>query len=52
VAELWSHLREAGIESLADVKSACLESDGKLSVIRFDPKKDDPPPEPDRKPGR
>ena len=52
VAELWSHLREAGIESPADVKSACLESDGKLSVIRFDPKKDDRPPEPDRKPGR
>ncbi|MEO6743597.1 MAG: YetF domain-containing protein [Caldimonas sp.] len=52
VAELWSHLREAGIESLADVKSACLESDGKLSVIRFDPKSSDPPVDQDRKPGR
>ena len=52
VAELWSHLREAGIESLADVKSACLESDGKLSVIRFDPKRDDPPDDKGGPPGR
>ena len=52
VAELWSHLREAGIDSLADVKSACLESDGKLSVIRIDPKGNEPPPDQDRKPGR
>ena len=51
VAELWSHLREAGIDSLADVKSACLESDGKLSVIRFDPKPSDPPADQDRRPG-
>ena len=52
VAELWSHLREAGIESLADVKSACLESDGKLSVIRVDPKRDDPPVDQKGPPGR
>ena len=32
--ELWAHLREAGVESLEEVKSACLESDGKLSVIK------------------
>ena len=52
VEELWSHLREAGIESLADVKSARIESDGKLSVIRFDPKSSDPPVDQDKKPGR
>ena len=34
MAELWTHLREAGVESLQEVKSACLESDGKLSVIK------------------
>ena len=52
VAELWSHLREAGIERLADVKSACIESDGKLSVIRVDPKSDDPPVDKGGPPGR
>ena len=36
-----AHLREAGIESLQEVKSACLESDGRLSVIRV--KADDAP---------
>jgi len=41
MSELWAHLREAGIESLQEVKSACLESDGRLSVIRV--KADDPP---------
>jgi uncharacterized membrane protein YcaP (DUF421 family) len=34
MSELWAHLREAGVESLQEVKSACLESDGKLSVIK------------------
>jgi uncharacterized membrane protein YcaP (DUF421 family) len=34
MAELWSHLREAGVESMDEVKSAFLESDGKLSVIK------------------
>jgi len=48
MAELWSHLREAGIESLQEVKSACLESDGKLSVIRT--KAGDPPSLEDKKP--
>ena len=32
--ELWSHLRQNGIESLGQAKSACLESDGQMSVIR------------------
>ena len=32
--ELWSHLRQNGIESLDQVKSACLEGDGQLSVVR------------------
>ena len=34
--ELWSHLRGAGIERLEQVKSAVLEGDGTLSVIRVD----------------
>ena len=34
MAELWSHLRENDVESLEQVKSACLESDGQFSVIR------------------
>ena len=36
MAELWSLLREQGIESLHQVRSACLEGDGDLSVIRAD----------------
>ena len=32
--ELWSHLRQNGIESLGQVKSACLEGDGQMSVVR------------------
>jgi uncharacterized membrane protein YcaP (DUF421 family) len=32
--ELMSHLRMEGIESLNDVKSACIESDGKISVVQ------------------
>lgn len=34
VAELRSLLRQHGIETLSQVRSACLESDGELSVIR------------------
>jgi uncharacterized membrane protein YcaP (DUF421 family) len=41
MSELWAHLREAGVDSLQEVKSACLESDGKLSVIKA--KAGDPP---------
>lgn len=35
--ELWSQLREQGIDKLKDVKSAKLEGDGHISVIRHDP---------------
>ena len=34
MAELSAHLREAGVDSVDEVKSAFLESDGKLSVIK------------------
>ena len=34
--ELESQLREQGIDDLAKVKRACLEGDGKISVITFD----------------
>lgn len=33
-AELMAHLRQEGIEKLEDVKSACMEGDGQISVIR------------------
>jgi len=32
--ELWSKLRQAGIESLDEVKRVYIESDGQISVIR------------------
>lgn len=32
--ELWSSLRQQGIESLSQVKEAYMESDGKISVIQ------------------
>lgn len=38
--ELWSHLREQDIDSLRQVRRACLESDGRLSVERSDGKGD------------
>jgi uncharacterized membrane protein YcaP (DUF421 family) len=31
--ELLSHLRKEGVESYADVKRACIESDGRISVV-------------------
>lgn len=34
--ELMGHLRQEGITSLADVRTACIESDGRISVVRFD----------------
>jgi len=42
-AELRAHLREHGVESFADVKSAWLESDGQFSVIKLDGEASDPP---------
>lgn len=32
--ELWAALRKEGIDDLSQVKSACLEADGNISVIR------------------
>lgn len=32
--ELWSRLRQNGVEKLAQVQYACMESDGQISVIR------------------
>lgn len=34
--ELMTHLREEGVAELADVKEACMESDGMISVIKMD----------------
>jgi uncharacterized membrane protein YcaP (DUF421 family) len=35
-AELRSHLRQHGVESEAEVRFACMESDGNLSVLKYD----------------
>lgn len=35
-AELWAKLRESGIDDLAQVKSAFLEPNGQISVIKAD----------------
>lgn len=42
--ELWSHLRENDVDSLEQVKTACLERDGQFSVIRADAARSSPPP--------
>jgi uncharacterized membrane protein YcaP (DUF421 family) len=34
--ELQTHLREQGIESVSEVKVACMESDGRISVVKAD----------------
>jgi len=34
--ELMAQLRQQGVEKIADVKSCCLESNGKFSIIRQD----------------
>jgi uncharacterized membrane protein YcaP (DUF421 family) len=41
-ADLAEHLREQGIESVADVSRCYLESDGHLSVIKRSPEEDGP----------
>lgn len=41
VDELQAALRLQGIEDVADVKSARMESDGRISVIRVDPPRSD-----------
>jgi uncharacterized membrane protein YcaP (DUF421 family) len=43
--ELMSHLRQHGIERLAEVKRASLEPDGNISVIRARGGEDDSPPQ-------
>jgi len=43
-AELMAHLREEGIEKLEEVKSACMEGDGQISVVRFKPDEEPKPP--------
>lgn len=48
--ELEGKLREAGVERLADVRIARLESDGKLSVFKVTPGADPPPAPDDGKP--
>jgi uncharacterized membrane protein YcaP (DUF421 family) len=42
--ELKSQLRQHGISELKEVKRACLEANGELSVIRFDSGEDSKPP--------
>ena len=34
--ELMTHLREEGVAELSDVKEACMESDGMISIIKID----------------
>ncbi|MDB5511721.1 MAG: hypothetical protein JWR08_1204 [Enterovirga sp.] len=41
--EVMSHLRQHGVERLAQVKRACLESDGNISVVRQDESDTAPP---------
>lgn len=42
--ELKSQLRQHGISELREVKRACLEANGELSVIKFDAEEDPKPP--------
>ena len=41
--ELYSHLRQNGVDSATQVRYACLESDGNLSVLKYENKPADPP---------
>ena len=43
VDELHSHLRQNGVDSASQVRYACLESDGNLSVLKYENKPADPP---------
>jgi uncharacterized membrane protein YcaP (DUF421 family) len=47
--ELLSHLREQGIDDPAEVRLACMEADGVISVLRRDGEKSPKPPR--RQPG-
>lgn len=44
--ELLSQLREQGVTTISDVKSACMEGDGKISVTTYDTKTSKRPKEP------
>ena len=46
--ELWAKLRENGVDDLADVRSATMESNGAISVIKRE-NKGETPPAPDRR---
>jgi uncharacterized membrane protein YcaP (DUF421 family) len=41
--ELHSHLRQNGVVSASEVRYACMESDGNLSVLKYAKKPPDPP---------
>ena len=47
--DLLEQLREQGVENVGEVKQSCIESDGHLSVIRYQP--DEESHQPDRKAG-
>lgn len=34
--ELMTHLRQEGVEKISEVKKACLEGDGKISIVKYD----------------
>lgn len=48
--ELWAKLRENGIDELADVRSATMESDGTISVIKRENKGESTPAPQSRRP--
>lgn len=48
--ELETHLREQGVEDVAEVKLACMESDGRISVVKADGDDDAPKPRSERTP--
>jgi uncharacterized membrane protein YcaP (DUF421 family) len=48
--ELWAKLREHGIEDLAEVRFAAMESDGTISVIKRKGGSDSEPPAEDHRP--
>ena len=43
LAELRGHLRQHGVESEGEVRLACMESDGNLSVLKYDKKSEGGP---------
>lgn len=49
--ELRSQLRQQGVADPAEVQQACLEANGELSVIKFDPKDEQKAPKSKAKPG-